>query len=155
MADPSCVAFASSGAESFADVWSRKVWPAIKSDYEELVKELPARWQEQQHQIKTENKKPKVNEGFHNFVTRKLQKLIAETVEKKERRNIYLNLAWTGPIDNTKLQAHIPFEKVYNMALDMFIDVSQVASKAEPASDVEAAARAAVREEEQEHDKKF
>ena len=153
MADPSCVAFASSGAESFADVWSRKVWPAIKSDYEELVKQLPTRWQEQQHQIKAEKKKPKVNEGFHDIVTRKLQKLIAETVEKKERRNIYLNLAWTGPIDNTRLQAHIPFEKVYNMALDMFIDVSQVASKAEPASDVEAAARAAVHGEEQEHDK--
>ena len=95
-------------------------------------------------------KNNKDDEGEQDLVGRKLQKCLEETKEKKERRNIYLNLAWTGPIDNTRLQTHIPIEKVYKMALDMFIDTSRVAS----ATDVEATSTAAaVRDEEQEHDK--
>jgi len=50
-----------------------------------------------------------------------------------------MNLAWTGPLDNTSLQVSIPYEKVANMALDMFCDTS----KAAPAEGAEAASTAA------------
>ena len=33
-----------------------------------------------------------------------------------------MNLAWTGPVDNTPLQASISYEKVANVAVDLFCD---------------------------------
>ena len=57
---------------------------------------------------------------------------------KGERRNAYLNLAWTGPADNTSLQDRIPLAKVQNMALDMFLGCA-AAVTAETAVDSEAA----------------
>ena len=50
--------------------------------------------------------------------------------DKGERRNKYLNLAWTGPVDNTSLQVSIPFEKVVNMAADMFLDAAAATAEA-------------------------
>ena len=55
---------------------------------------------------------------------------------KNERRNTYMNLAYTGPIDNTNLQGSIPYAKVANMAMDMFCDTS-VAAPASGAEDKE------------------
>ena len=45
--------------------------------------------------------------------------------EKAEKRNVYLNLAWTSPVDNTPLQANISYDKVANAAVDMFCDASE------------------------------
>ena len=33
-----------------------------------------------------------------------------------------MKLTWTGPVDNTPLQANISYEKVANVAVDMFCD---------------------------------
>ena len=54
----------------------------------------------------------------------KLTSIMTEVREKKERRNAYMNLAWTGPVDNSRLQEHIAYEKVVNVAIDMFCNTS-------------------------------
>ncbi len=41
---------------------------------------------------------------------------------------MYCNLAWTPPNDNTKLQKNIAYDKVANMALDLFCDMSKIAT---------------------------
>ena len=65
--------------------------------------------------------------------------VLQEVREKKERRNCYLNLAYTGPHDNSSLQREVPYEKVANMAVDMFFDTSKAVSapetKAAPAAE--------------------
>ena len=45
-----------------------------------------------------------------------------EVAKNKERRNVYMNLAWTSPVANTGLNDKILYDKVANMALDMFCD---------------------------------
>ena len=47
--------------------------------------------------------------------------IFTEVKVKGERRNAYMNLAWTGPIDNLFLQEKISTGKVENMAVDMFL----------------------------------
>ncbi len=42
--------------------------------------------------------------------------------EKGERRIAYMNLAWAGPVDNSSMQEHFAYEKVANVAIDMFCD---------------------------------
>ena len=65
----------------------------------------------------------------------KLQSILGDVAEHRERRNTYLNLAWTGPVDNTSLQTSIPYEKVANMALDMFVDTTAGAASAPAGGD--------------------
>ena len=58
-------------------------------------------------------------------MTAKIQETFAAVREKTEKRNVYLNLTWTGPMDNTTLQATISYDKVANVAVDMFCDASE------------------------------
>ena len=60
-----------------------------------------------------------------NVLHDKMSGILQEVKQKGERRNAYLNLAFTGPADNSPLQANMPFAKVVNCALDMFCDCSQ------------------------------
>ena len=69
---------------------------------------------------------------------RKIASVLEDMKETGERRNVYMNLAWTGPCDNTRLQSSILYDKVANMAIDMFMDTSKAAS----ADGVEASATA-------------
>ena len=62
----------------------------------------------------------------------KLVSVLAEVRERQERRNCYLNLAYTAPHENTPLQKDISYEKVATVALDMFVDTSQAVSAPEP-----------------------
>ena len=66
--------------------------------------------------------------------------VLDEVRKSSERRNAFMNLAWTGPNDNTSLQVNIPYEKVANCAMDMFCDTSKAAS----ATDAEATTLASV-----------
>ena len=50
-----------------------------------------------------------------------------------------MNLACTGPVDNTSMQANIPFSKVVNCALDMFVDCSESQAKSSAGTDSTAA----------------
>ena len=60
----------------------------------------------------------KKEEGETDRVQEKLTGVIGEVKEKGERRNAYMNLAWTGPIDNSFLQEKISVRKVENMAAE-------------------------------------
>ena len=57
-----------------------------------------------------------------------MRSVLEDVREKKERRNTSMNLAWTGPCDNSSLQTNISYEKVANMAIDMFCNTSKAAS---------------------------
>jgi hypothetical protein len=149
--------FAISGAESFRDVWARRIYPVIRLDYEELMSTTPSRIKARQGRTlekkgkkekKEKQEKKSDEEVFWDGVgtetdeeasRRKIVSVLEEVREKSERRNAYMNLAWTGPIDNTSLQVNIPYEKVANMAVDMFCDTSHAAS----AQDAEASSTAA------------
>ena len=74
--------------------------------------------------------------------------ILEEVAEKGERRNVYMNLAYTGPIDNTTLQEEISFEKVDNTAANMFLDTARVG----PAQSTEASSTAATAEDDDEKD---
>ena len=54
----------------------------------------------------------------------KLNSLVEETRAKGERRNSYLNLAYTAPQENTALHRNIPYSKVASVVVDMFMDTS-------------------------------
>ena len=54
----------------------------------------------------------------------KLNSLVEETRAKGERRNSYLNLAYTAPQENTPFQRNIPYSKVASVVVDMFMDTS-------------------------------
>ena len=60
--------------------------------------------------------------------------------EKSECRNAYMNLACTVPGDNSRLQVNISYDRVANMAVDMFCDTSKAAS----AEGAEASSQASV-----------
>ena len=67
---------------------------------------------------------------------------MAAARDKMEKRNVYLNLAWTGSVDNTPLQAKIPYEKAAHVAVDMFCDAAEstkaVSAEVQPATNAEA-----------------
>ena len=50
-----------------------------------------------------------------------------------------MNLAYTGPVGNTSTQAKIPFSKVVDCALDMFVDCSESQAKSSAGTDSTAA----------------
>ena len=49
----------------------------------------------------------------------RFQDIVTAVQSKKEKRNAYMNLVWTAPVDNTSLQAEISYEKVANVAIDL------------------------------------
>ena len=131
------------GTQIFRDVWVRRIYPVIQSVYDELVKTTPVRMKAKQGKAiekkdkkkeKKEKKEDDAAESDAEAIQRKISSVIDELHEKKERRNAYMNLAWTGPNDNTSLQVNIPYEKVANCAVDMFCVTSNAAS----ATDAEA-----------------
>ena len=133
------------GTESFRAVWAETIYPVIKSDYQALLQTVPSRLkvkreQLEQDQKKTEKRDKKKAAGREDVVFafdtpdlaihRKLAGVLADLRETKERRNVYMNLAWTGPVENTRLQEKIPYQKVANMAIDLFMDSSKLAAPA-------------------------
>ena len=108
------------GAEQpFKAYWASTVHPAIKDDFERLLNTTPTRIAEKEKAKK--EKKGKKEESETDRVHEKLIAVLADVQEKGERRNAYMNLAWTGPIDNSFLQEKISRGKVENMAADMFL----------------------------------
>ena len=77
------------------------------------MKTTPKRIAERVEKEAEKNKKDKEPEGKtprrkeKDPVQEKLARAIEEAKEKGERRNAYMNLAWTGPIDNSFLQEDI------------------------------------------------
>ena len=146
------------GAVSFARVWTERIVPALADVYHSLLAAYPSRLQARfventrKKEEKEKKMKGKKNEtaasalDLDDRVQEKMEEVLREVERNGETRNVYLNLAWTAPIDNTKLLVKISFDKVANMALDMFCDTSKHASTGEPqvtaASGVEEAGEA-------------
>ena len=119
------------GAEQpFKAYWASTVHPAIKDDFERLLHTTPTRIAEREKAKK--EKKDRVHE--------KLTAVLEDVKEKGERRNAYMNLAWTGPIDNSFLQEKISLGKVENMAADMFLRSLPTDGAAETAPEFQEAA---------------
>ena len=66
-----------------------------------------------------------------DVISSKLASILEEVEKKSEQRNVYLNLVWTGPCDNTStsLQGNMPYEKVANVAIDMFCNTANMLRK--------------------------
>ena len=64
--------------------------------------------------------------GLDNRVQERMEEVLREIEQTGEQRNVYMNLTWTGPTVNTKLQIDISFKK-----LDMFCDLSEHATTRE------------------------
>ena len=135
--------------QPFGGVFAQEIFPSIQQDYETLLKSMPSRVEthlgEKEEKFKRrmskkgedeekekEKKKETENEQKVDPVQAKLLKLLEEVREKEERRNCYLNLAYTAPHENAPLHKDISYEKVATVALDMFVDTSQAVSAPEP-----------------------
>ena len=102
-------------------------FPVIKTDYEELVLMEPLRVKAMQE--KRFAKKRQKEQTEDAAVIKSKKHSVMEVVrEKSECRNAYMNLACTVPGDNSRLQVNISYDKVANMAVDMFCDTSKAAS---------------------------
>jgi hypothetical protein len=108
----------------FMDYWASTVHPAIKDDFERLLGTTPKRIGEKKAKAEKskKEKKEKADKAEKKDPSREKITLVCEEVkEKGERRNAYMNLAWTGPVDNTFLDEKITLGKVENMAADLFL----------------------------------
>ena len=129
--------------KQFSDHWAARIWPVIKDDFERLLKTTPKRLAERAEKDKKEAKKDKSEDQQKKDkkkltpVQEKLARTIEETNEKGERRNVYLNMAWTGPTDNTYLEEKISLAKVENLAADMFLRNVATDGSAGTANDVQ------------------
>ena len=83
-------------------------------------------------QTERENTDKKEHKADVDIIHHKLSSVLAEVRESGERRNTYMNITWTGPVENTRLQTNITYENVANLALGMFCDTSKAASAGAP-----------------------
>ena len=60
----------------------------------------------------------------------RMKEVVTEVGEKKEKRNVYMNLAWTGPVANTPVQADISYAKVASVAVDLFCSTAAASQAA-------------------------
>ena len=123
-------------AAPFKDYWASTVHPAIKDDFQRLLRTTPMRMAEKEKAKAEKKEKTKGKDP----VREKITSVLEEVREKGERRNAYMNLAWTGPVDNSFLQEKISLGKVENMAADMFLRSLPTNAAAETAPESQEAA---------------
>ena len=125
----------------FKDYWASTVHPGIKDDFERLLNTTPTRIAARHHQKEVEKeKKGEKEEDETHRVREKITSVLEEVQQKGERRNAYMNLTWTGLIDNSFLQEKISLGKVENMAADMFLRSLPRGEVAEAATSASSAA---------------
>ena len=109
--------------QPFKDYWASTIYPTIQGDFQRLLLATPTRIAEKER-AKKEKKSKKEDHADKTKATAEQEKLLgvmAEVKEKGERRNAYMNLAWTGPTSNSYLSEKISKGKVENMAADLFL----------------------------------
>ncbi len=126
-----------SGAAFFHDVWTEQIYPAIHKEYDAL-RVMPASRMTAKHEKEHKDKKDKRGKPEHkehkehrddaDIIHDRLVAVLEEVRVKTERRHVYCNNSWTHPSANTVLHASSTYEKISNLALDMFCDTSKVAS---------------------------
>ena len=72
-----------------------------------------------------DNEDDQEEHGASDIVAAKLKDIVDAVREKGETTNAHLNLCWTGPVDNTPMQAKIAYGKVANVAVDLYCDASR------------------------------
>jgi hypothetical protein len=105
---------------SFADYWTKTIFPVIGKRYDRLLLRLPTR---REKKAESAHDEAGTSEALHKH----LKGILSEVQENGERRNSFMNLAYTGPTDNTHLQRDMAYEKVANMAADMYLDTRKAA----------------------------
>ena len=117
-----------SAAVSFRDIWAQYIYPVIQSAYDGL-KLLPSTRMTAK-QMEKEKKDKKACKSNEDIIHSKLCGVMAEVRDSGERRNTYMSLTWTGPVDNTRLHTNVTYQTIANMAVDMFCDTSSKAASA-------------------------
>ena len=85
------------------------------------------------HEKEPKDKKDrKEHKDDAEIIRDKLVAVLDEVRLSSERRNVYCNLAWTHPSANTTLHVKNTFDKVANLALDMFCDTSRASGFYQP-----------------------
>ena len=123
----------------FAEFWFATVYPAIQESHQKLLTTTPTRIAEKAKEKKEkkgkkdkkedtdkekkEKKEDKYKEDDEEKdpVREKIASVVQDVRKDGERRNVYMNLAFTGPIDNSSLEELVSLGKVGNMAADMFL----------------------------------
>ena len=125
------VSVAAEGMKPFKEFWTSSIWPTIHGDYHRFLRTTPTRVTEREAGKKQKNKAEEEHEE-ESYTQSKLRDIYKETNEKGQRRNANLNLAFTGPIENTPLQENISTEKVFRMFADMFLDGAKLQAAQKP-----------------------
>ncbi len=100
---------------------------------------MPAVRIKAKHEKLMEKKNKTEHKADADIIQDRMVAVMEEVRVKDERRNVYMNLAWTGPIDNTQLQTNLTYEKVASLAVDMFCNTASKAVSAEASSTVASA----------------
>ncbi len=121
----------SNGSAFFRDDWIEQMYPEIRIEYDAL-RLVPASRMTAKHEKEPKDKEEHKGHAEHKddaeIIRDKLVAVLDEVRVKTERRNVYANLAWTHPSANTTLHVNSTYDKVANLALDMFCDTSGVLS---------------------------
>ena len=123
------------GSVFFHDFGVEHIYPEIKNEYDAL-RLMPASRMTAKHEKEPKDKKDKKEHKEHTDdaeITRdKLVAVLDEVRLTSERRNVYCSLAWTHPSANTTLHVNNTYDKVANLALDMFCDTSRTSGFYQP-----------------------
>lgn len=125
----------------FADAWSNEIYPLIHDDVQRLTNSTPLREAErivkraEKRDKKDKKEKKKRKEGEDEEEEKAdeadeplLVRIVKEVMAKKEYRNKYVNLAWTGPLDNLEMDAGITYGRVSALATDLFCSTAGAAA---------------------------
>ena len=128
---------------TFQSVYASQIYPDIQGELKKLSQELPTRLREKEKKKQEEKeerednnkkdkekKKRKEEEGTPGTPIQKLQKNVLEKLkERQEARCQYMNLAWTGAVDNQPLEKDLPYQKVVNFAVDLFMNTADATQR--------------------------
>ena len=117
-----------SQAMSFLFKWKADIWPVVQKKYDVLLQHHPAK---QDSAI-----------GTH-YEVKKMYEIL---MSKKEVHNVTCNLTWTEPVENTVLQSNISMVTVERFTLDMYVDMTAVASAVKVAGSAASVAGSAAAE---------
>ena len=101
-------AVAINDSAAFREVWAHTIFPSIQQRYDALrllpSSRMMAKLTEGDKKEKKDTKEPTADA---DIIHHKMTQVLGEVRECGERRNAYMNITWTGPVDNTQLQTNI------------------------------------------------
>ena len=129
---------------SFKAFWRSTILPFIAGDFERLLNTVPTRIAARKHRKKEKDNGQEAADKKKEERDACLEKIndCVQEVKLKggERRNAYMHIAFTPPVDNTYLEERISLAKVENMVADMFLKSLPTDGAAETPTDSQDAA---------------